>query len=121
MCVCLPRKQDLINRDIHHLAISKGLETYRETIGHMEDLTDEIKRSFFQATVVSILLYGRTTWTLTKRIEKKHDSSNTKMMGAIVNNLWNQDPTKQQPYGTYYPSRKLSKFNEPTGEVGTSS
>ena len=29
-------------------------------------LTDEIKRSFFQAVVVSILLYGCTTWTLTK-------------------------------------------------------
>ena len=29
-------------------------------------LTDKIKRSFFQATVMSILLYGCTTWTLTK-------------------------------------------------------
>ena len=29
------------------------------------DLTDKIKRSFFQAAVVSILLYGCTTWTLT--------------------------------------------------------
>ena len=33
-------------------------------------LTDEMKRSFFQAAVVSILLYGCTTWTLTKRLEK---------------------------------------------------
>ena len=30
------------------------------------DLTDKMKRSFFQAAVVSILLYGCTTWTLTK-------------------------------------------------------
>ena len=29
------------------------------------DLTDKIKRSFFQAEVVSKLLYGCTTWTLT--------------------------------------------------------
>ena len=29
------------------------------------DLTDKMKRSFFQAAVVSILLYGCTTWTLT--------------------------------------------------------
>ena len=29
------------------------------------DLTDKMKHSFFQATVVSILLYGCTTWTLT--------------------------------------------------------
>ena len=31
------------------------------------DLTDKMERSFFQAAVVSILLYGCTTWTLTKR------------------------------------------------------
>ena len=30
------------------------------------DLTDKMKRSFFQSAVVSILLYGCTTWTLTK-------------------------------------------------------
>ena len=35
------------------------------------DLTDKMKHSFFQAAVVSILLYGCTTWTLTKRLEKK--------------------------------------------------
>ena len=29
------------------------------------DLTDKIKRSFFQAAVTSILLFGCTTWTLT--------------------------------------------------------
>ena len=34
------------------------------------NLTDKIKRSFFQAAVLSILLYGCTTWTLTKRMEK---------------------------------------------------
>ena len=30
------------------------------------DLTDKMKCSFFQATVVSILLYGCTTWTLNR-------------------------------------------------------
>ena len=30
------------------------------------DLTDKMKRSFFLAAIVSILLYGCTTWTLTK-------------------------------------------------------
>ena len=34
------------------------------------DLTDKMKCSFFQAAVVSILLYGCTTWTLTKHMEK---------------------------------------------------
>ena len=35
------------------------------------DLTHKIKRSFFQAAVVSILLYRCTTWAQTKRMEKK--------------------------------------------------
>ena len=34
-------------------------------------LADKMKHSFFQAAVVLILLYGCTTWTLTKRMGKK--------------------------------------------------
>ena len=40
---------------------------------------------FFQAAVVSILLYGCTTWTLTKRLQKKLDSNYTRMLRAILN------------------------------------
>ena len=43
------------------------------------DLTDKMKPSFFQAAVVSILLYGCTTWTQTKRLEKKLDGNYTRM------------------------------------------
>ena len=57
-----------------------------------------MKRSFFQAAVVSILLYGCTTWTLTKRLEKKLDGNCTKMLGAILNKSWRQHPTKHQLY-----------------------
>ena len=39
-----------------------------------------MKHSFFQAAVVSILLYGCTTWTLTKRLEKKLDGNYTRML-----------------------------------------
>ena len=42
-----------------------------------------MKRSFFQAAVMSILLYGCTTWTLTKRLEKKFDGNYTRMLRAI--------------------------------------
>ena len=34
------------------------------------DQPDKIKLDFFQAVTVSVLLYWRTTWTLTKRIKK---------------------------------------------------
>ena len=63
------------------------------------DLTDKMKRSFFQAAVVSILLYRCTTWTLTKRLEKKLDGNYTRMLRAILNKSWRQHPTKHQLYG----------------------
>ena len=58
-----------------------------------------MKCSFFQAAVVSILLYGCTTLTLTKRMEKKIDGNHTRMLRAILNKSWRQHPTKQQLYG----------------------
>ena len=63
------------------------------------DLTDKIKRSFFQAAVVSILLYGCTTWTPTKRMEKELDGNYTRMLRGILNKFWGQHSTKRQLYG----------------------
>ena len=40
----------------------------RLSVIRTSDLSDKIKRNFFQAIAVSILLYACTTWTLTKRI-----------------------------------------------------
>ena len=58
------------------------------------DLTDKMKRTFFQAAVVSILLYRCTTWTLTKRLEKKLDGNYSRMLRAILNKSWQQHPTR---------------------------
>ena len=70
------------------------------------DLTDKMKCSFFQAAVVSILLYRCTTWTLTKWLEKKLDSNYTRMLWAILNKSWWQQPTRQQLYGHLPPITK---------------
>ena len=70
------------------------------------DLTDKMKRSFFQAAVVSILLYGCTTWTLTKWLEKKLDDNYTRMLRAILNKSWRQHPTRHQLYGHLPPITK---------------
>ena len=64
------------------------------------DLTDKMKRSFFQAAVVSILQYRCTTWTLTKRL-KRLDSNYTRMLRAILN------------MAKCLPSRKLYNLDEP--------
>ena len=76
------------------------------------DLTDKMKRSFFRATVVSILLYGCTTWTLTKRLEKKLDGSYTRMLRAILNKSWRQHPTKHQLYGHLPPFTKTIQVRQ---------
>ena len=68
-----------------------------------------MKHSFFEAAVVSILLYGCTTWTLTKRLEKKLEGNYTRMLRAILNNT----PQDTNYTATYLPSRKLSKLDEP--------
>ena len=68
------------------------------------DLIDKMKRSFFQAAVVSILLYGCTTWTLTKRYQR--DGNYTGMLRAILNNPWRQHLTKHQLYGHLPPITK---------------
>ena len=70
------------------------------------DLTDKIKRSFFQAAVLSIQLYGCTTWTLTKRLKKKLDGNYTRMLRAILNKFWRQHPTRHQLYGHLPPITK---------------
>ena len=53
--------------------------------------------------VVWILLYGWTTWTPTKHIEKNLDGNCTRMLWAILNKSWKPHPTKQQLYGPLLP------------------
>ena len=76
----------------------------RLSITWKSNLPDKMKRNFFQAVVVSILLYGSTTWTLTKRLEKKLDGSYTRMLRAKLNT-----PQSTNYTATCLPSRKLSK------------
>ena len=47
---------------------------------------------------MSILLYGCTTWTLTKCMVKKLDGNYTRMLQVILNKIWRQHFTKQQLY-----------------------
>ena len=84
------------------------------------DLTDKMKCSFFQAAVVSILLYGCTTWALTKRLEKKLDGNYTRMLRLICRDeiisdvlLWTPAYGRAKagrPAGTY-----IQQLSEDTG------
>ena len=78
----------------------------RHSIIWKSDLTDKMKRSFFQAAVVSILLYGCTTWTLTKWLKEKLDGNYTRMLGEILNKSRRQHPSIHQLYGHLPPITK---------------
>ena len=95
-------------KDIDTWLTKAWIAINRLSIIWKSDLTDKMKCSFFQAAVVSILLYGCTTWMLTKWLKKKLDGNYTRMLRAILN-------TSQ---GTNYtanclPSWKLYKLDEP--------
>ena len=73
--------------------------------------TEYMRYNFFQAAVTSILLYGCTTWTLTKWLEKKLNSNTPQDTNCTT---------------TCHLSRKLFKSDEPdmqdtAGEAGTNS
>ena len=71
------------------------------------DLTDKMKRSFFQAVVVLILLYGCTTWTLTKRLERKLDRNYTRMLRAVLNKSCDNTPRDTNYTDTCPPITKI--------------
>ena len=107
VCVCFPtyiRQFSIFSstEDNYHVK----LRTHTHTHTH---LTDKMKRTFFQAAVVSILLYGCTTWTLTKWLEKKLDGNYTWMLRAVLNKSWRQHPTRHQQYGHLPPITKTIK------------
>ena len=81
-------KRDLLNRD----------KVWCIYFGLYPKFFLKMKRSFFQAAVASILLYGCSTWTLTKWLEKKLDSNYTRMLRAVLNKSWRQHPTRHQLY-----------------------
>ena len=109
--------------DINTWLAKAWTATNRLLVIWKSDLTNKIKRSFFLSVVMSILLYGCATWTLTKSMKKMLDGNYTRILQAILNKSWGQHPTKNSYTSTYYPSRKLSKLDEPdmqnTGEVRT--
>ena len=108
-CFCI-RNRYLVSHQLKKIT-TRGERRHRQQIDKLSvigksDLTDKMKRSFFQAAVVSILLYGCTSWTLTKRLGKKLDGNYTRMLRAILNKSWRQHSTRHQLYGHLPPITK---------------
>ena len=64
---------------------SIGFDCYWLLNNHLE---------FFQAVIMSVLLYNCTIWTLMKHLERKLGVN----YHVVFNNAWNRHPTKQQLY-----------------------
>ena len=84
--------------------------------------SDKIKWDFFQVVVMSILLYGCTTWMLRKHIEENLDENYTRTLRAVLNKSWQQHPTNSSCIVTCFLSDKLFKIKkmwDTAGEVRT--
>ena len=57
-----------------------------------------IKTRIFQAVAMSVLVYGSTTWTCMKQLEKNQDENYARMLHDVLNKSWMQYPTKHQFY-----------------------
>ena len=110
-----PVSRTIGEHSTHNIYIYKDINTRltkawtainRLSIIWKSDLIDKMKRSFFQAAVVSILLYGCNTWTLTKRLKKKLDGNYPRMLRAILNKSWRQHLTRHQLHGHLPPIMK---------------
>ena len=102
----------LVDKFTYHSSSISSVENYvniqqtkvwtaidRQSIIWKSDPSNKIKQDFFQTAVLSILLYGCTTWMMTKCIEKNLDRNCTRMLQVILKKSRKQHPTKQWLYG----------------------
>ena len=68
------------------------------------------RKYYDRGLIVSIRLYGCTTWVLTKQMEKKLDGNYKRLLRAILNKSWRKHPTKKQLYGHRPPITKTIKI-----------
>ena len=90
-------------KDIDILLMKAWAAIDRLSIIWKSDLTDKMKCSFFQAAVMSLLLYGCTTWTLARRQLHKNVASNVEQVLAATPH---KTPTIRPPASHHenYPS-----------------
>ena len=62
-------------------------------------LPEQIKKGFFRAIVESVLLYGSSAWTLTKRLENKLDETYRQMLRPILNIHYSTHASREHLYG----------------------
>ena len=76
------------------------------------NLSNKMKKNFFQTVAVSVLLYGSTTWKLTKRMKKKLDRHITRILRAVLNKSLKRDTRKNQLYSHLPPITKTIQVRQ---------
>ena len=101
-----------IENDINTRLVKAWTAIDRLSIIWKWNVSNKIKCNFFQASVMSVLLYGCTTWMLTKCIEKKLNKNCTRMLRAIWNKSWKQHTIKQQLFSHLPPISKTIQIRQ---------
>ena len=63
----------------------------------------KLKVNLFRTTVETVLLYGSSTWTLTKELARKIDGTYTRMLREVLNVSWKMHITNKELYGDLPP------------------
>ena len=63
------------------------------------NLKRSIRERLFVSTVESVLLYGCSTWTLTRKLEKQLDGVYTRMLRMAMDVSWRDHMTNDELYG----------------------
>ena len=82
------------------------------------NLANNLKRNIFRATVESVLVYGATTWTLTKSFERSLDGNYTRMLRVALNKSWIDHPTIKDLYGNT-PRLRIQQYNAKDYDLAT--
>ena len=62
-------------------------------------MNKQLKIQFFRSTVETVLLYGSSSWTLTKSLTTKLNGPYTRLIRAALNASWRQHMTNKELYG----------------------
>ena len=73
---------------VKHELLSIGYRLYGNLI------SDKIEPEFFKTAAVMVLVYGLTTWSLTKCLEKKLNGNNTSMVSDFLKEILEAIPDK---------------------------
>lgn len=88
------------DRDIHTRKALAWKSLHKLNKVWSSNMSRDVKLQLFRATTETILLYGSSTWTLTKQEEKALDGTYTRMLRKVLNVDWRDKISNVTLYGS---------------------